>query len=160
MGARNYTLPSFHIQTWSTGGGGGLDVQLLQAKVEPQALELVFRMRAGDRGDLLLYEPPRSKHQSRGPAGATAPVDEAFEELYIQDDTGTRSYSTTGLIGGRQLSFNNYNLVRKITFGPGEQVVVSARFPPVRKDISTISFISPALNGWQSEWRSGVIPLR
>jgi hypothetical protein len=30
----------------------------------------------------------------------------------IQDDTGNKFHSTTGLVGGRQVSFNDYNFIR------------------------------------------------
>jgi hypothetical protein len=152
MGVRHYNTPSRHVQTWGFGGGTGVDVQLVQANVEPKGIEVVFRVHAGDHGDLLLYEPPGSKHQRQN--------DTNFEELYVQDETGARFYSTTGLIGGRQSSFNNYNLIRRVNFGPREEVVLSARFPSISTKTSTITFVSPALNGWQNEWRWSPIALR
>jgi hypothetical protein len=88
------------------------------------------------------------------------PIIENFDELYIVDDLGHRLVSTSGFEGGRQSNFNNYNLVQRIDFVEGEAADLTARFPPLSAAVSTISFYSPSLNGWQSEWWRKDIPVR
>lgn len=160
MGVRKFTIAPHLVQTYVLAGGAGVDVQLVQVSLEAKHTELVFRVRARNSADLLLYEPPGSKDRKRSVFGTETKVDTDFEELYIQDDTGTKYYSTTGFIGGRQVSWNDYNFIRRINFGPREEIVLSAKFPAVSANASTITFVSPALNGWQSEWRWTNINLR
>jgi tetratricopeptide (TPR) repeat protein len=160
IGVRLYNGPQRRIHTWTFGGGGGVDIKLLQSKIDSKGIELKFSVHAGNRGDLLLYEPPSPKDQSSKAAGVGTTVDKEFERLYVQDESGTKFYSTTGLVGGRQVSFNNYNLIRRINLGPKEEVVLSARFPRIGIGASMITFVSPALNGWQGEWRWSDISLR
>src|SRR5947207_5300394 len=88
LGLRQYNPSPRHIQTWPLGGGSGLDVQLLSVTVEPDGLELSFRVRCCESGDLLLYEPPGAKDRTRNIFGKQITVDRDFEEIYIQDDTG------------------------------------------------------------------------
>jgi DnaJ domain len=160
MGVRQYNTSPRHIETWPMGGGAGLDVQLLSVTVEPDGLELSFRVRSGERGDLLLYEPPRARDRTRNIFGKQVAVDRAFEEIYIQDDTGAKFYSTTGLIGGQQINFNIYNFTRRINFRPREEVRLAAKFPPISSSASSITFVSPGLAKWQPEWRWPTIDLK
>ena len=54
-----------HIQTWDREGGKGLEIQLLSATARFDELEVSFRVRAGDHGNLLLFEPPGASGQSK-----------------------------------------------------------------------------------------------
>jgi curved DNA-binding protein CbpA len=157
-GIRRYDAPPRHIRTWSMAGGSGLDVQLLSVNSQADSLEITFRVRAGAHSDLLFYEPPGARDRTRNILGKAVAVDHDFEEIYIQDDAGTRFHSTTGLVGGRQMTFNVYNFTRQVTFRPHEEVLLSAKFPPTAS--SSITFVSPALGKWQSEWRWPAIDLR
>jgi len=160
MGVRQYNPSPRHIQTWPLGGGSGLDVQLLSVTVEPDGLELSFRLHCGERGDLLLYEPPGARDRTRNIFGKQVAADRDFEEIYIQDDTGAKLYSTTGLIGGQQINFNIYNFTRRINFRPREEVRLAAKFPPITSSASSITFVSPGLGKWQPEWRWPAIDLK
>jgi len=144
-GIRRYTPQPFRLDL------PRVEITLLHINVALDAVELTFRVRAGDHDTALLYEPPGSKRERKNIFGTT--IDENFEELYIVDDTGGSFYSTTGFVGGRQASFNDYNLIRRIALHPGEAVILSAKFPMINPTASSITFISPQLNGWQQEWR-------
>ncbi len=160
IGIRQYNTALRHIQTWPMGGGDGLDVQLISVTVEPDGLELSFRVRCGERGDLLLYEPPGAGDRTRNIFGKQVAVDHDFEGVYIQDDTGAKFYSTTGLVGGQQINFNIYNFTRRINFRPREEVRLAAKFPPITSSASSVTFVSPALAKWQPEWRWPAIDLK
>ena len=80
-------------------------------------------------------------------------VDRDFGELYGEDDTGAKYVSTTGLVGGEQANFNLYNFTRRIKFKPHQEVVLSAKFPPIARGAVSITFVSPALGKWQPVWR-------
>ena len=54
-----------HIQTWEREGGKGLEIQLVSATARFDELEVSFRVRAGDHGNLLLFEPPGASGQSK-----------------------------------------------------------------------------------------------
>jgi hypothetical protein len=157
---RQYNPRPRHIRMWPMEGGRGLDLQLLSVNVQPDSLEISFRVRAGEHSDLLLYEPPGSTGRVRTILGREVAVDRNLEELYIEDNTGRKFYSTTGLVGGRQVNFNLYNLTRRIDRRPHEEVVLSAKFPPITASASSITFVSPALGKWQPEWQWPAIDLR
>ena len=159
-GVRQYEPQPRQIRTWPIEGGRGLEIQLLSVNVQPDSLEVSFRVRAGDRGDLLLYEPPGSNRRTRNILGREVVVDRDLEELYIEDSSGEKFYSTSGLIGGRQLNFNLYNFTRRINLRPHEEVVLSAKFPPITASASSITFVSPTLGKWQPEWRWPAIDLK
>ena len=157
---REYNTLPRHVRTWSTSGGNGLDIQLLSAKLQANQLELVFRVRAGEHSDLLLYEPPGSTLRKRTALRKQMMVDHNLEELYIQDNKGAKFYSTTGLVGRQQTDFNLYNFTRRINFRPHEAVVLSAKFPPISDSAAPITFVSPRLADWQPEWRWPAIILK
>ncbi len=160
IGVRQYNTSPRHIQTWPMGGGTGLDIQLLSVTVEPDGIEVSFRVRCGERGDLLLYEPPGARDRTRTIFGKQVAADREFQEIYIQDDTGAKFYSTTGLMGGQQINFNIYNFTRRINFRPHEEVRLAAKFPPIASSASSITFVSPGLAKWQPEWRWPAINLK
>jgi hypothetical protein len=102
---------------------------------------------------LLLYEPPGASTQTKRIFGKQVAVDRDLGELYVQDNTGAKYVSTTGFVGGQQTNFNLYNFTRRINLKPHEEVVLSAKFPPLARNASSITFVSPALGRWQPEWR-------
>jgi curved DNA-binding protein CbpA len=159
-GLRQYNTQPRHIRTWSIEGGSGLDVQLLSVAVQRDGLEVSFRVRAGEHGDLLLYEPPDSRDRVRSILGKEVAVDRDLEEIYIQDNTGEKFYSTSGLVGGQQVNFNLYNFIRRINFRSREEVILLAKFPPIAASANSITFVSPALGKWQPAWRWPAIELR
>ena len=159
-GIRHYSAPPRHIRTWDLAGGKGLDVELLSVDVQAGGVEIFFRARAGAHNDLLLYEPPGGQEKTRTVLGREVTPDQGYDGLYIQDSAGTKYYSTTGLIGGQQLSFNIYNFTRRVNFRPGEEVVLSAKFPTLPDSATSITFVSPALAKWQPEWRWPAIALK
>jgi len=157
---RQYNTKPIHIQTWQAEGGRGLDIQLLSVASRPDGLEASFRARAGERSDLLLYEPPGSRGRTRNILGKEVAADRDFDELYVQDNRGAKYYSTTGFVGGHQINFNLYNFTRRINFRPREEIVLSARFPALRSSASSITFVSPALGKWQPEWHWPTIDVK
>jgi len=159
-GAYEFNVPPRHIQTWNGEGGKGLEIQLVSATARFDELEVTFRVRAGDHGNLLLYEPPGASGQSKKILGKEVPVDRDFGELYVEDNTGAKYVSITGFVGGQQTNFNLYNFTRRINFKPHEDVMVLAKFPPIARRASSITFVSPALGKWQPEWRWAAISLK
>ena len=159
-GAYEFNVPPRHIQTWNGEGGKGLEIQLVSATARFDGLEVTFRVRAGDHGNLLLYEPPGASGQSKKILGKEVPVDRDFGELYVEDNTGAKYVSITGFVGGQQTNFNLYNFTRRINFKPHEEIVLSAKFPPVARNVSSITFVSPGLGKWQPEWRWPAIGLK
>ncbi len=159
-GVRQYNTQPRHVQTWAREGGSGLDIQLLSVTVQPDGLEVSFRIKAGEHNDLLLYEPPSASDRVRSILGKEVAVDRDLEEIYIQDNTGAKFYSTTGLVGGRQVNFNLYNFTRRIIFRAREEVILSAKFHPISASASSITFVSPNLGKWQPEWRWPAIDLK
>ena len=87
-------------------------------------------------------------------------MDRDFGELYVDDNTGAKYVSITGFVGGQQTNFNLYNFTRRINFKPHEEVILSAKFPPVGRNVSSITFVSPGLGKWQPEWRWAAIGLK
>ena len=155
-----FNVPPRHIQTWNGEGGKGLEIQLVSATARLDELEVTFRVRAGDHGNLLLYEPPGASGQSKKILGKEVSVDRGFGELYLEDSSGAKYLSITGFVGGQQTNFNLYNFTRRINFKPHEEVMVSAKFPPIARRASSITFVSPALGKWQPEWRWPAINLK
>lgn len=92
--------------------------------------------------------------------GRTVVVDRGLEEPYLVDSTGTKYYSTSGLIGGDQTNFDLYNFTRRINVRPHSGVTLSAEFPPLNNDLSSVTFVLPALAKWQAEWRWPDITLK
>ena len=156
---RERTSPR-RIQTWRGEDGNGLEVMLVSAVSRSDELEVTFRVQTGDRSSLLLYEPPGASGQTRKILGREVMVDLDFGELYVEDNTGAKYVSTTGFVGGQQTNFNLYNFTRRINFKPHEEVVLSAKFPPIARHRSSITFVSPALGKWQPEWRWSAIALK
>jgi curved DNA-binding protein CbpA len=148
------------IQTWRAEGGKGLHVELVGIAARSNELEITFRLRAGEHSDLLLYEPPGGSGRTKKILGKDVLVDRDFGELYIEDETGAKYLSTTGFVGGQQTNFNLYNFTRRINFKPHEEAVLSAKFPPPPRGVSSITFVSPALGKWQPEWLWPGIKLR
>jgi len=153
-------LPPRHIQTWRAEGGNGLEVHLAGINAKSDELEVTFRVRAGERSDLLLYEPPGGSGRTKNVLGKEAMVDRDLNELYVEDNNGTKYLSTTGFVGGRQTNFNLYNFTRRINLKSHEEVVLSAKFPPIATGAKSIAFVSPALGKWQPEWRWPTISLK
>jgi len=87
-------------------------------------------------------------------------VDRDFGELYVEDNTGAKYVSTTGFVGGQQTNFNLYNFTRRISFRPHEELVLWAKFPPIARRASSITFVSPTLGRWQPGWRWPAINLK
>jgi hypothetical protein len=159
-GSYEFNVPPRHIQTWNGEGGKGLEIQLLSAVARFDELEVTFRVRAGDHGNLLLYEPPGGSGQTRKILGKEVMVDRDFGELNVEDSSGAKYLSITGFVGGQQTNFNLYNFTRRINFKPHEEVMLSAKFPPVARNVSSITFVSPASGKWQPEWRWPAIGLK
>jgi len=153
-------VPPRHIQTWRAEGGNGLEVRLLRVDAKSNELEVTFRFRAAERGDLLLYEPPGGSGRARNILGKEVLVDRDLGELYLEDNNGAKYVSTTGFIGGQQFNFNLYNFTRRINFKPREEVVLLAKFPPMSPEAKSIAFVSPALGKWQPEWHWPAISLK
>ena len=151
-GMSQYGPKPIHIRTARFGGGSGLDVQLFKVDVRVQEIDVSFLVRAGEHNDLLLYEPPGARYEIRTVLSKKVAPDQDFEEIYLLDDTGTKFYSTTGLVGGEQVQFNLYNFTRRISFRPHQELVISAKFPPLTKSSSSLTFCSPAVGKWQPEW--------
>ena len=157
---REFKLPPRRIQTWQAAGKNGLEVQLLGIAARSNECELTFRIRAGDRRDLLLYEPPGGSGWIKSILGREVMVDRDLGELFLEDNSGAKYVSTCGLVGGQQTNFNLYNFTRRINFKPNQEVVLSAKFPPLSRAASSITFVSPALGKWQPEWRWPAITLK
>jgi hypothetical protein len=153
-------LPARHIQTWRAEGGNGLEVHLAGIDAKSDELEVIFRVRAGERGDLLLYEPAGGSGRTRNVLGKETMVDHDLGELYVEDNNGAKYLSTTGFVGGQQTNFNLYNFTRRINLKSHEEVLLSAKFPPIATGAKSIVFVSPALGRWQPEWRWPTISLK
>jgi serine/threonine protein kinase len=152
-GLRRYSSNPFSVPTWSYGGGAGITLDLTSAAVRSTETVLTFRAVGGPRPDLLLYEPPKA-----GKPHFINRMGMVSEELYLLDGTGAKLYSLSGFEGGSQSWFNTS--ARRINIAPGEVVELAVRFSAVSESASTLTFVSPRLNGWQAEWRWNDIPLR
>jgi hypothetical protein len=157
---RKFTVPPRHVQTWPGEGGKGVEVGLVGIAQRSDETEITFRMRAGEHGDLLLYEPAGASGRSKKILGKIVTVDRDFGELYIKDNSGARYVSTSGFIGGRQTDFNLYNFTRRINFRPHEEVLLTVKFPAIAHGVPSITFVSPSLGKWQPEWRWPEISLK
>jgi hypothetical protein len=139
----------FHFRTWSRGSlgsvgasdGRGVYIQLVGYEVYSDRLTVSFSARSGAHKELLLYAPRT--------------IREGFsncESLYVLDDNGQRFYSTNGWRGGRQSRLNS--CATQISFGPNEEVILTAEFPMVSRGATSMRLISPDPDnaGHQSEW--------
>lgn len=146
IGRREFNVEPFRFKGTRGGEMGvwgkskGVDIKPLYVDVDQNAIKITFSIRAGDAVDMLLYA-PKTWEEQFGISG---------EGLYILDDNGGKFYSTTGFVGGRQSDFNNR--VKLIKLNPYEEVIIYAEFPMISEGATTIKFVSPMLNGWQSEW--------
>jgi DnaJ domain len=140
--------------------GGGLEVQLLSVAFSEGQFDVRFRVRAGEHSESLLYEPPGGSARTRNILGKAVVVDRDLQEIYLLDNAGAKYYSTTGLVGGKQVNFDLYNFTRRINLAPHEEAVLPASFPPLSGDASSVTFVSPALMKWQLEWRWPAIDLK
>ncbi len=139
---------------------GAMDLQLLDAAVSDDQIELTFRVRADGRGGSLLYEPPGGTFRQRNILGRQVEVDRGLEEMYLVDGDGVKHYSTTGLVGGKQSNFDIYNFTRRIDFAAHAETTLSAAFLRGASRDSTVTLVSPALGMWQPEWRWPEIRLK
>lgn len=155
-----YDLRPVQFQTSQFAGRGTLSIQLLSVGLSESKTVVNFRAIGGDRAGFLLYEPPGGSTRTRVVMGKTVVVDRGLEEPYLIDGSGTKYYSTSGLLGGDQINFDLYNFTHRINFKPHEEVTLSAEFPPLNDGISAITFVLPALAKWQPEWRWSGIDLR
>lgn len=155
-----YDMKPVEFQTSQFAGRGTLSIQLLSVGLSESKTVVNFRFIGGDRPGFLLYEPPGGSTRTRVVMGKTVVVDRGLEEPYLIDGSGTKYYSTSGLLGGDQLNFDLYNFTHRINFKPHEEVTLSAEFPPLNDGISAITFVLPALAKWQPEWRWSGIDLR
>jgi hypothetical protein len=156
----HYDAPSRHVQTWRPAGGAGIDVQLVSVALATNETQVCFRVRAGQHSDLLLYEPPGGTGRTRSVRGKKVAVDRDLKELYLVDNSGTKYYSTSGLVGGQQANFNIFNFTRRINLPPREEITLVAQFPRLEGSASSIDFFSPAVSQWQPEWRWPAINLK
>jgi curved DNA-binding protein CbpA len=154
----HYDVEPIHLKGGQ--GGSGLEVQLLSAAFSERQFEVSFRVHSGDHGGFLLYEPPGGSARTRNIFGKQVMVDRDLQEVYLLDDSGTKYYSTTGLAGGKQVNFDLYNFTRRINLSPRDEVVLTASFPPLDGNTSSVTFVSPALSKWQPEWRWPAISLK
>ena len=139
---------------------GALDLQLLDAAVSEDQIELTFRIRADGSGGSLLYEPPGGTLRRRSILGKEVAVDRELEEMYLLDSKGVKYYSTTGLLGGKQTNFDLYNFTRRVNFAAHAETTLSAAFPRGAAESSSLTLVSPALGKWQPEWRWPAIRLK
>lgn len=155
-GLRRYTPQPFRLGTWQPAV---LEISLLRINVQAEGVEITFHLRAGPgarpwfiRAPGLMYEPPVSKRLRKNPYNGVL-LSEDFEVPYIVDDIGGRFPTTTGFVGGRQGYFSDYYFIRAVLLDPGETAEVSAKFPMINPIASSITFVSPRINGWQDEWQ-------
>lgn len=144
-GRRTFQMEPYHFSTWAygPGGGKGVDIEFTALEVKAEEIELSFSVRSGDHTDILLY--------GRENGGGC-------ERLYLLDDIGKKTYTTSNFLGGRQKRFNS--CANKITINPGEEVLLTARFPMVSRGATSFKFVSPNPDnaGHQTEWWwSGIV---
>jgi len=155
-----YDAKPVQFQTSPFAGGATFRIQLLSVGLSDRKTTLTFRVAGGERGGFLLYEPPGGSTRTRDVMGKPVVVDQGFEEPYLLDSTGTKYYSTSGLVGGNQVNFDLYNFTRRINIKPRSDLSLSAEFPPLNDDVSSVTFVLPALAKWQPEWRWSAISLK
>ena len=155
-----YNSKPLQFQASQIAGRASFSVELLTVALSDRKTVLTFHLVGGERSGFLLYEPPGASTRTRVVMGRTVVVDRGLEEPYLVDSTGTKYYSTSGLIGGDQTNFDLYNFTRRINVRPHSGVTLSAEFPPLNNDLSSVTFVLPALAKWQAEWRWPDITLK
>lgn len=156
----HYSLQPVQFKTSQFAGRGALSIQLLTVALSDRKTVLTFHVVGSDRSGFLLYEPPGASTRTRVVMGKTVVVDRGLEEPYLVDRAGTKYYSTSGLIGGEQVNFDLYNFTRRINLRPHGDLTLSAEFPPLHDNVSSVAFVLPELAEWQAEWRWPDISLR
>ncbi|HNW88621.1 MAG TPA: SH3 domain-containing protein [Bacteroidales bacterium] len=125
----------------------GIYIKLLSYENNINYFKLTFRIKAGEIKDLLLF--------------ATSTYTDwnniIDNRLFIVDDLGKKYISINGFEGGNQVKFNDH--VKQIDLSPTESANISCKFPAINQQASTINFYSPALVGWQGEWKVTKITL-
>lgn len=124
------------------GGSKGLDITLIKLIVNNKQIQLVFSLKAGEKPDKLLFIPKKKEIRWGVISGK--------ELLYIIDDNGKKFVAINGFKGGKQGNFND--TVREINVQEREEVLVTATFPIPSPGATRIKFVSPRLDGWQTEW--------
>lgn len=155
-----YDSKPVQFQTSQFAGRGTFDIQLLSVALSHTKTVVTFHVVGSESSGILLYEPPGGSTRTRVVMGKTMVVDRGFEEPYLVDSTGTKYYSTSGLIGGNQANFDLYNFTRRINLGRHNGLTLSSEFPPLHHDVSCVTFVLPALAKWQPEWRWPNISLK
>lgn len=155
-----YHLSPLQFQSSQFAGRGSFSIQLLTVSLSDRKTALTFHVVAGERGGFLLYEPPGASTRTRAVMGKAVVVDRGLEEPYLVDSTGTKYYSTSGLLGGDQTNFDLYNFTRRINLKAHAGVDLSVEFPPLNNGVSSVAFVLPALAKWQAEWRWPAIDLK
>lgn len=155
-----YDSKPVQFQTSQFAGRGTLSIQLLSVGLSDSKTVVTFRVLGSDRGEFLLYEPPGGSTRTRMVMGKAVVVDRGFEEPYLIDSSGTKYYSMSGLLGGDQANFDLYNFTRRISFQARSEVALSAEFPPLNNDVTSVTFVLPAIAKWQPEWRLPAIDLK
>jgi curved DNA-binding protein CbpA len=156
----HYDLQPIHLKGARSAGRSNFSLQLLSVALSESKTVVTFRACTGEHRDFLLYEPPGGSSLERSVLGKRVVVDRGMEELYLFDDSGTKYYSTSGLLGGEQLNFDLYNFTRRINLSDHQQLVLSVEFPALPRTASSVTFVSPALANWQPEWRVPSISLK
>lgn len=155
-----YEMKPVPFQTSQFAGRATLRIQLLNVVLGESRTVVTFRVMGADRSGFLLYEPPGGSGRPRIVMGKTVVVDRGFEEPYLVDESGTKYYSTSGLLGGDQLNFDLYNFTRRVNVKPHEDVTLSAEFPALASRVTSVTFVLPGLGKWQPEWRWPAIGVR
>lgn len=155
-----YDLKPVQFQTSAFAGRGTFSIQLLSVALSGSKTTITFRVAGGERGGFLLYEPPGGSTRTRDVMGKPVVVDRGFEEPYLLDSTGTKYYSTSGLVGGNQVNFDLYNFTRRINVKARGDLTLSVEFPPLNDDVASVTFVLPGLAQWQPEWRWSAISLK
>jgi len=124
------------------GGSKGLDIALVKLVITKKHIQLFFSLKASNKPDKLLFI-PKEEEISWG-------VISGNELLYIIDDNGKTFIANNGFEGVKLAEFNS--TVKEINVQSWEEVIVKATFPVISTGATKISFFSPQLNGWQTEW--------
>ena len=155
-----YNSKPLQFQASQIAGRASFSVELLTVALSDRKTVLTFHLVGGERSGFLLYEPPGASTRTRVVMGKTVVVDRGLEEPYLVDSSGTKYYSISGLIGGDQTNFDLYNFTRRINVKARSGVILSAEFPPLNSDLSSVTFVLPALAKWQAAWRWPDITLK
>lgn len=127
-----------------SGRRGNIDITLIELVIKVNEINLIFAAKAVDDKVKLLFIP--KEREIRG-FGA---VITGKELLNILDDNGKVFNAKNGFVGGNQDDFNN--TVKEIQIRTFEEVILTVSFPLPSPGSTKVTFISPRLNGWQSEW--------